>query len=78
MGIIAERSEIDISGTTVKVEKGMVADPVRRIGSLVVQVNVPRELSDSDKKRLENGARTCPVHKSLHPDIDAPINFTYG
>ncbi|OVE77356.1 osmotically inducible protein OsmC [bacterium F16] len=78
MGIIAERNDIDISGTTVNVEKGMVVDPVRRIGSLKVQVQVPRELSESDRKRLEHGALTCPVHKSLHPDIDAPITFSYG
>ena len=78
MGIIAERTGIDLGGTTVNVVKEMVSDPVRRIGSLKVTVNVPRELSDADKKRLEHGARTCPVHKSLHPDIDAPIEFVYG
>jgi putative redox protein len=78
MGIIAERNGIDISGATVEVEKEMVADPVRRIGRLPVKVLIPRDLSADDRKRLENGARTCPVHKSLHPDIDAPIIFQYG
>ncbi len=78
MGIIAERNEIDISGAEVNVGKEMVADPVRRIGSLKVDVRIPHQLSEDDRKRLENGARTCPVHKSLHPDVDAPIVFHYG
>jgi putative redox protein len=78
MGIVARNSGIDISGTTVHVEKEMSAEPPRRIARLPVQVCVPRELPDADRKRLENGAHHCPVHKSIHPQIEAPISFTYG
>jgi hypothetical protein len=27
---------------------------------------------------LENTARGCPVHRSLHPDIDRPIVFHWA
>jgi phosphoglycerate kinase len=37
-----------------------------------------RLLSAADRGKLEAGARHCPVHQSLHPDIDAPIEFVYG
>lgn len=77
MGILAERHNIDLTGMQITVEKEMVAEPVRRIGRLPVTVRVPGQVSDADRKRLENGARTCPVHKSIHPDIDAPITFIY-
>ena len=30
------------------------------------------------KKLLENTANTCPVHKSLHPDIEAPISIVWA
>jgi len=33
---------------------------------------------ETDRKKLERAAKTCPVHKSLHPDIDAPINFEWS
>lgn len=78
MGIVAKRHEIDLEGTTVTVQKEMVQQPVRRIGKLAVSIHVPRELSEDDKKRLENAAYTCPVKKSIHPDIEVPVTFEWG
>src|SRR5258708_4156641 len=78
MGIVAQRQSIDLSGTTVRVTKEMVATPLRRIGRLAVTIHVPRELGEEDRKRLENAAHTCPVHKSLHADVDAPVTFVWG
>jgi putative redox protein len=78
MGIVAQRHNIDLSGTKVRVEKHMVTSPVRRIGRLPVEVHVPRELPPEDRQRLENAAMHCPVHKSLHPDVEAPVTFKWG
>ena len=36
MGIAAGRNNVDLTGTTVQVEKEMVATPVRRIGKITV------------------------------------------
>lgn len=76
MGIYARRHEIDLGGMTVRVEKHMQTDP-RRIGRLPVTVTVPVALEGRHREGIERVARTCPVHKSLHPDIDAPIEFVY-
>ena len=78
MGIVAQRNNLDITGATAKVTKEMVTTPIRRIGRLPVTVHMPKKLSEEDQKRLENAAHTCPVHKSLHTDIEAPITFTWG
>ena len=78
MGIVAQRNKIDLSGTRVKVSKEMSAAPVRRIGRLAVEIHVPGNLSEEDRRRLEQAAHTCPVYKSLHPDIDVPVVFTWG
>src|SRR6202040_727462 len=73
MGIIAERHKLDIAGTRVHVVKDMVQEPARRIGALRVTIRVPADkraqLSAEDRKKLEMAALQCPVHKSLHPDI---------
>jgi putative redox protein len=78
MGIVAQRNNLDMTGATAKVTKEMVTSPIRRIGRLAVTIRMPKKLSDEDQKRLENAAHTCPVHKSLHPDVEAPISVTWG
>jgi len=79
LGLVAERHDLDLRGTRVEVTKEMVADPIRRIGSLRTEVTIPSEaVIDTElRKRLEVAARKCPVHQSLLAEIDAPINFQY-
>ena len=78
MGIVAQRHNIDISGARVRVTKEMVSQPSRRVGTLGVEIVMPRELGEEDRKRLENAAHTCPVAKSIHPDTQMPVTFKWG
>jgi putative redox protein len=78
MGIVAARSGINIVGSTASVSKEMTTVPPRRIAELAVIIHVPHLLSDDDQKRLVNAAHSCPVHKSMHPDVAMPINFIWG
>jgi len=78
MGISARTLNIDIAGATAAVEKEMTAAPPRRIQSLRVKIRVPHRLSSEDAEKLERAARACPVHRSLHPEIEVPIEFTWG
>lgn len=81
MGIVAERNQIDLTGTRIRVEKEMIQQPIRRIGRLPVTVTIPADkaaaVSATDRTKLETAARHCPVHQSLHPDIDSPIDFVW-
>jgi putative redox protein len=78
MGVMALTLNIDIAGTTATVEKEMTTTPPRMIASLNVKIHVPHSLSPENKQKLERAAHTCPVHKSLHSDVKAPIEFTWG
>ena len=78
MGIQARTLKIDIAGATATVEKEMTGTAPRRIQSLAVKIHVPHALSSEDQLKLERAAHTCPVHKSLHPDIQVPIEFVWG
>jgi putative redox protein len=78
MGIAARRLDIDLTGSTVTVEKEMAAQPSRRIATLRVTVGVPLALSDVHKQRLMDAAMACPVHQSLHPDVRMPITFQWA
>ncbi len=77
MAIVGRRHGLDLKGASAAVEKHMVATP-RRIGRLPVVVRIPGTFTADQKKLLENAGHGCPVHKSLHPDIDASITFVWG
>ena len=76
ISILAERYKIDISGMRMEVEKHMATHP-RRIAYLPVKIWLPGNITDIQRKKLETAAQSCPVHHSLHPDVDAPIEFIY-
>ena len=79
LGLAANRHGLDLAGTTVHVNKEMIADPLRRIRSLRTVVKVPKgAVDDRDlRAKLEQAARHCPVHQSLRQDIEMPIEFIY-
>ncbi len=78
MGIAAKRHNIDFKEARADVTKEMVAIPVRRIGTITVNVHMPKGLTNEQRTILEQAAHTCPVHKSLSPDVQTPIKFHYA
>lgn len=77
MGIKMQGSGKDINGATAQVTKVMYAEP-RRIGEIHVKIEIPdNNYTDKDKQILINTARTCPVSKSLHPDIKQEIEILF-
>jgi putative redox protein len=78
MGIAARAQNIDISGTTISVEKEMTAAPPRKIQRLSVKIHVPHSTNPADREKLEQAAHSCPVCRSLHPDVQVLVEFTWG
>lgn len=78
MGIVARRHDLDIEGSKARVKKHMSADPVRRIGTLEVSIELPESLTEEQRKLLEHAALGCPVKGSLHPDVLIPVTFIYA
>lgn len=76
MGIKANGLEVDLKGTSASVTKHMAASP-RRISKIEVEVHLPKDISDKNRKILVHTANTCPVHFSLHPDIEKVITYNW-
>ena len=68
IGIKARDMYIDIAGTTAEVTKVMATDP-RRVSEIHVAITFNEQLDDKTQKIFYNTALTCPVAKSIHPDI---------
>jgi len=77
MGIVARRHGLELAGTTAHVTKEMRTTPARRIGRLAATITFVRNFSDQERTLLERAALSCPVHQSLHPEIEAPVEFVY-
>lgn len=78
MGIKARTMDIVLDGTRLDVTKVMASDP-RRISKIVVHLFFPNtlQLDDKQKEILERTARTCPVERTLHPDVELDMQFNW-
>ena len=74
MALVAKREGIPWGKARGRIEKHMNASP-RRIGQLVVELWLPRGLSAEHRTRMQLVAETCPVHKSLHPDVQVSVTY---
>lgn len=79
IAMFAERHGLNLDGASATVEKHMSQPPApRRIARLPVVVTIPAAAVPPDmRERLERVGHACPVHASLHPDVDAPIQYRY-
>ena len=77
MGIVARRHDWPMAGARADIEKHMTTDPVRRIGKLVVRIVMPGGLPTEARAVLERAAHTCPVERSLHPDVERVVSFSW-
>src|SRR5476651_1542236 len=78
MGIAAQRDGVRLDGAIVHVEKHMSTTPPRRIAKLVVAFTMPAGIPVDRRAALERAAHTCPVAKSLHPDLVVEATFSWG
>lgn len=78
MGINAAKNGWNIEGTKISIEKIMGTEP-RRIVETKVVFNFPENHGLGEKERtiLERAALTCPVAKSLHPDLLQTVTFNW-
>jgi putative redox protein len=79
MGIKATDIGIDLTGATLQVQKHMLSDP-RRVGKIDVLLTFPAalKLDEKDKMILQRAGDTCPVQKSIHPDIETKVVYTWS
>lgn len=76
IGIVAARDGVPFEGAKAVVEKEM-ADKPRRIAALHLHVTLPASLEEKYRRKYEEVAQHCPVHRSLHPDMKIPMKFSY-
>lgn len=76
MGIKARDMQVNLENTAISITK-IMADNPRRISGIEVYFTFPDSVQADEKQRaiLERAALTCPVAKSIHPDIQMNVHF---
>lgn len=78
IGITAESKGIRLGNVEAKIEKVMHSEP-RRVGEIHIEFTiVDCGYTEREKTILEHAARTCPVARSLHPDIKQELVFSFS
>lgn len=77
MGIAAEKLDVPLAGMTVSVDKEMSSDAPRRIARITIVFTIPQPPDHPKRAALEAAALSCPVHHSLHPDVEKPVRFDW-
>jgi putative redox protein len=76
MAIVAQREGIPFDGAEFRIEKHMRSGP-RRIDRLPITIRMPAGLTTEQRTLLEDVARSCPVERSLLPEIAREWRFEY-
>ena len=76
MDMAATRMGIDMAGTILDITKVMAADP-RRIAEIIIDVRFPFAADEKTRTILQRAGDTCPVAKSLHPDLKQTVSYHY-
>ena len=77
LGIVAKDHEVDIGDVRGRVIKEMSSDLPRRIAKITVEIEVPLPADYPKRELIEQAAMSCPVHFSLHPDIQKEVSWKW-
>ncbi len=77
MGIAAKSHNFPFTKATIEVTKVMAENP-RRVAEIICKVKVgDTGYGEKEVRILKVAALTCPVSKSLHPEIKQDISFEF-
>ena len=77
MGIKARMMDFDLNNIKIEVLKKMGTDP-RRVVGIDLKFHIPENFANTDEKTkiiLKHTGETCPVAKSIHPNIEVNIDW---
>lgn len=79
MAIFGQREDLSFEGSEVMSTKVMSSDSPRRIVRIQVELAMKtnRPLTVEEVAKYERIAHTCPVARSLHPELEQMVSFRW-
>jgi len=77
LGITAAAKNFELGKVEADITKIMASDP-RRVSEIHITLDIEdKGYSEREREIIKNAALTCPVAKSLHPDIRQEVAFNF-
>ncbi len=73
MGMVANKQGLDVTGMTTAVTLTLSDGQPRRVASITAIFTVPAHIPADALDTLRQAAGMCPVHNSLHPEVNVQI-----
>ena len=78
MGAVAQRDQLDLSGTVVDIKLTETPEPYPHVDAIRLSFSVPRQFAFTDRLKMERAAELCPIKHSFGKDTEVFATFNYA
>lgn len=78
MGALAQRDGLELKGTVVDISFTGMEKRLPHVDTITLVFNIPRDLAETDRKKLERAAGLCPIMASIDEHTVVSSEFRYG
>jgi len=78
MGAVAQRDQLDLSGTIVDIELTETRKPYPHVDAITLAFRVPRDFAFTDRLKMERAAELCPIKHSFGNDTVVTATYNYA
>ncbi len=78
MGALAQRDNLDLSGTVVDIRLSETDKPFPHVNAVMLDFNIPADFSVADRQKLERASGLCPIKASFRDETKISATFHYA
>jgi len=78
MGAVAQRDQLDLSGTVVDIELTETQKPYPHVATITLAFRVPRDFAFTDRLKMERAADLCPIKHSFGQGTVVTATYNYA
>jgi uncharacterized OsmC-like protein len=78
MGAVAQRDQLDLSGTVIDIKLTETDKPFPHVDTITMEFDIPQDFASTDRLKLERAAGLCPIKASFRDDTTITATYNYA
>ena len=78
MGALAQRDNLDLTGTVVDIKLSETDKPFPHVNAVTLDFNIPLDFPAADRQKLERASGLCPIKASFRDETRISASFNYA